>query len=89
MLVAALFSGNIDAQTTLKTSQDSASYAFGMLVGKNLMRQLPPDLNIDIVMKAMGSTLKDESLTRASYALDFPLVGRVSRLASGMLGNEY
>jgi len=61
MLVAALFSGNMDAQTTLKTSQDSASYAFGMLVGKNLMRQLPPDLNIDIVMKAMGSTLKDEA----------------------------
>jgi len=61
MLVAALFSGSMVAQTTLKTSQDSASYAFGMLVGKNLMRQLPPDLNIDIVMKAMGSTLKDEA----------------------------
>lgn len=48
-------------QVQLKSDVDSASYAFGQLIGKNLQRQMPADLNIDMVMKAMGSTLKGEA----------------------------
>lgn len=61
ILATALFTGGLYAQTPLKTSLDSASYAFGMLVGKNLQRQMPADLNVDLVMKAMGSSLKNET----------------------------
>lgn len=61
ILAAVLFNGGLFAQTPLKTALDSASYAFGMLVGKNLQRQMPADLNVDLVMKAMGSSLKNET----------------------------
>lgn len=54
-----LFAGSAFSQD-LKTEQDSASYTFGMLVGNNLKRQLPPDLNIDVVMAAMSAALKGE-----------------------------
>jgi FKBP-type peptidyl-prolyl cis-trans isomerase FklB len=59
LLVTTLGTG-LFAQTKLNTAVDSASYAFGMLVGKNLQRQLPADLNVDLIMKAMGSALKNE-----------------------------
>ncbi len=58
-LAFGLFS-SLYAQTPLKTSQDSASYAFGLLVGDNLMRQMPPGLNPDIIMRAMSIALKNE-----------------------------
>jgi len=45
----------------LKTAADSASYAFGQLVGGNLMRQVPPEMNIDMILKAMASTMKGET----------------------------
>lgn len=62
LLCAVLISLGLQAQTNLKTSQDSASYAFGVLIGKNLQRQLPPGLNMDIVMQAMSAAIKDEKL---------------------------
>ena len=62
LLCAVLISLGLQAQTKLETSQDSASYAFGVLIGKNLQRQLPPGLNMDIVMKAMSAAIKDETL---------------------------
>lgn len=46
------------AQTPLTTSLDSASYAFGLLVGDNLMRQMPAGLNPDIIMNGMSAALK-------------------------------
>jgi len=52
-----LFS-SLYAQVPLHTSQDSASYAFGLLVGDNLMRQMPPGLNPDIFMTGMSTALK-------------------------------
>ena len=50
---------SLHAQTPLNTNQDSASYAFGLLVGDNLMRQMPPGLNPDIIMNAMSIALKN------------------------------
>lgn len=59
---AGFFCIGLNAQVELKTTQDSASYAFGVLVGKNLQRQMPPDLNPDLIMSAMSAALKDEKL---------------------------
>lgn len=60
--VAVLVSLGLQAQTKLETMQDSASYAFGVLVGKNLQRQLPEGLNIDLIMTAMSAALKNEDM---------------------------
>ncbi len=60
--VAVLISLGLEAQTKLETMQDSASYAFGVLVGKNLQRQLPEGLNVDLIMAAMTAALKNEDL---------------------------
>lgn len=59
---AAVISFGLNAQATLKTTQDSASFAYGMLIGNSLKRQLPPDLNIDLVMQAMSGFLKDAKM---------------------------
>jgi len=59
---AAAISFGMNAQATLKTTQDSASFAYGMLIGNSLKRQLPPELNIDLVMQAMGDFLKDAKM---------------------------
>ena len=56
----ALACTQIQAQVTLQNAQDSASYAYGMLIGRNLARQLPPDLNPDIVLKGMATMVKGE-----------------------------
>ena len=60
LLVSSICSAVFAQAPTLKTPEDSASYAFGVLVGKNLGRQLPPGLNVDMVMKAMATALKGE-----------------------------
>lgn len=49
----------LHAQTPLSSGQDSASYAFGLLIGENLMRQMPPGLNPDVIMSGMTAVLKD------------------------------
>lgn len=59
-LLAFTFCAGLHAQTKLSSDRDSASYAFGILIGKSLMRQLPPDVNIDLMLKALSSTLKGE-----------------------------
>jgi len=59
---AAVISVGLNAQTTLKTTQDSASFAYGMLVGNSLKRQLPGDLNIDLIMQAMSNVLTDAKM---------------------------
>ena len=61
-LFAVLISLGLEAQTKMETAQDSASYAFGVLIGKNLQRQLPEGLSIDMVLTAMSAALKDETL---------------------------
>lgn len=58
-----LFIGlGLNAQTTLKTTQDSASFSYGVLIGNSLKRQLPEGLNLDLVMKGMADVLKDVAL---------------------------
>jgi FKBP-type peptidyl-prolyl cis-trans isomerase len=61
LLVAALCS-SVYAQAPLKTASDSASYAFGLLVGNNLAKQMPPELDKALVLKAMSSALNSETL---------------------------
>lgn len=60
VFLISVLSGVSFAQTTLKTVEDSASYAFGMLVGTNLSRQLPQGLNVDMIMQAMSTALKGQ-----------------------------
>ena len=45
----------------LKTPRDSASYAFGILIGNSLSRQISSDLSLDIVLKAMTDQLKGKN----------------------------
>ncbi len=60
-LFAAMTCG-LNAQTTpqLKNSADSASYALGQLVGLNLKQETMNGLNVDVLLKAMESALKDQ-----------------------------
>jgi len=67
-LAAVLISLSLSAQTKLETKVDSASYAFGLLVGKNLQRQLPEGLNVDLVMTAMAAALKNGELAMDQQA---------------------
>lgn len=55
----------LHGQSALKTPIDSASYAYGQLVGNSLKRQLPEGMNIDLIMEAMRAVLND-----APQALD-------------------
>ncbi len=57
IIIALGLFASLEAQATLKTSVDSVSYAFGLLVGNNLMRQMPPGLNPDIIMTGMSTAL--------------------------------
>ncbi len=59
---AAVISLGLNAQTTLTTTKDSASFAYGVLIGNSLKRQLPEGLNLDLVMKGMADVLKDVAL---------------------------
>jgi FKBP-type peptidyl-prolyl cis-trans isomerase len=69
MLVAGL-----QAQIKLQTRQDSASYAFGQLVGANFARQFPAGLNPDLVLQAMsvmlhgGKPVFDDQAANAIYS---------------------
>jgi FKBP-type peptidyl-prolyl cis-trans isomerase FklB len=63
ILVAALVitfavSGLYAQAPDLKNQRDSASYAFGLLIGNSLSRQISSDLNLDLVLKAMTDQLK-------------------------------
>lgn len=54
---------SLNAQrATLKTAQDSASFAYGMLIGNSLKRQLPPGLNLDMVMEGLSDAIKGAEL---------------------------
>lgn len=54
---------SLNAQRTiLETTQDSASFAYGMLIGNSLKRQLPPGLNLDMVMRGLSDAIKDAEL---------------------------
>ncbi|MCS7035751.1 MAG: FKBP-type peptidyl-prolyl cis-trans isomerase [Saprospiraceae bacterium] len=54
---------SLNAQrATLKTAQDSASFAYGMLIGNSLKRQLPIGLNMDLVMRGLSDAIKDAEM---------------------------
>ncbi|MBL7797508.1 MAG: FKBP-type peptidyl-prolyl cis-trans isomerase [Saprospiraceae bacterium] len=76
---------SLNAQTALKTTQDSASFAYGMLIGNSLKRQLPADLNIDLVMQAMGDVLKDAKMPFDQKAAG-DIFGRFSEAAQKKAG---
>ncbi|MEQ1746960.1 MAG: FKBP-type peptidyl-prolyl cis-trans isomerase [Saprospiraceae bacterium] len=55
-----LFVGlSLNGQSALKTPLDSASYAYGQLIGNSLKRQLPEGMNISLIMEAMDAVLRD------------------------------
>ncbi len=47
---------------TLNTAQDSASFAYGMLIGNSLKRQLPAGLNLNLVMKGLSDAIQEAEL---------------------------
>ncbi len=49
-------------RVALNTAQDSASFAYGMLIGNSLKRQLPPGLNLDLVMRGLSDAVKGSEL---------------------------
>ncbi len=49
-------------RVALNTAQDSASFAYGMLIGNSLKRQLPPGLNLDLILKGMSDAAKEAEL---------------------------
>jgi FKBP-type peptidyl-prolyl cis-trans isomerase FklB len=49
-------------RVALNTAQDSASFAYGMLIGNSLKRQLPPGLNLDLVMRGLSDAVKGNEL---------------------------
>lgn len=63
----ALASAGLSAQVNttapqLKNNLDSASYALGVLIGSNMKMQIPPEMNLDLLLKALGSSCKGEAL---------------------------
>lgn len=46
----------------LKTGLDSASYAYGIIIGNSLKRQMQFELNYDAMMGAMQATLHNDSV---------------------------
>lgn len=64
-LFVLLFTAALSAsaqKATLKTAQDSASFAYGMLIGNSLKRQLPPGLDLDVVMRGLSDAIKNAEL---------------------------
>lgn len=64
--ILALTATGLNAQNTssmpvLNNAVDSASYALGQLVGMNMKGQIPEGLNVEFIVKALGSTLKGEN----------------------------
>ena len=47
--------------TQLKTSQDSASYAYGVVLSTSIKRQLSTDLNIDMLLAGLRAALMGET----------------------------
>jgi len=51
----------LKAPIELKTSIDSANYAYGLVIAGNIKRQLGDDFNQDIFMAAVNTSLADEN----------------------------
>ncbi|MBK7938219.1 MAG: FKBP-type peptidyl-prolyl cis-trans isomerase [Lewinellaceae bacterium] len=68
LLVFAVLALAVSAQkdtrpkTTLKSARDSASYAYGIVLGNSIKRQLSEDLNSEVLIAALGATLKGDSM---------------------------
>lgn len=64
LLVFAAMAFGLSAQKSkpvLKTARDSASYAYGIVLGNSIKRQLSEDLNGDVLVAALNATLKGDS----------------------------
>lgn len=61
--LALTLTASLHAQrASLNTAQDSASFAYGMLIGNSLKRQLPAGLNLNLVMKGLSDAIQDAEL---------------------------
>lgn len=64
LLVFAAMAFGLSAQKSkpvLKTARDSASYAYGIVLGNSIKRQLSEDLSGDVLVAALNATLKGDS----------------------------
>jgi FKBP-type peptidyl-prolyl cis-trans isomerase FklB len=84
-LFAAVLALGLNAQTTLSTTKDSASFGYGVLIGNSLKRQLPDGIDIDLVMKGMADVLKDAPLP-FSQEMASDVFGRYSQEAQKKAG---
>ncbi len=53
---------DMKSKPALRTAQDSASYAYGIVLGNSIKRQLSDDLSSDVLIAALGATLKGDSM---------------------------
>lgn len=53
---------DMKSKPVLRTAQDSASYAYGIVLGNSIKRQLSDDLSSDVLIAALGATLKGDSM---------------------------
>lgn len=63
LLVFAAMAKGLVAQTTvaLKTQQDSASYAYGIVLANSIKRQLGSDLNREVFIASLNTALKGDA----------------------------
>jgi FKBP-type peptidyl-prolyl cis-trans isomerase FklB len=50
------------SKVVLKTAQDSASYAYGIVMAQNMKRQMNNDLNTNLMLEGMNASLREEQL---------------------------
>jgi FKBP-type peptidyl-prolyl cis-trans isomerase FklB len=50
------------SKVVLKTAQDSASYAYGIVMAQNMKRQMNNELNTNLMLEGMNAALKEETL---------------------------
>ena len=62
MISGSAFSQKNSKSTALKTTSDSISYCFGLLIGNNMKTQEVPDINSDILLKGFNSGYSGENL---------------------------
>jgi len=70
LLVFAAMAKGLVAQTTvtLKTAQDSASYAYGIVLANSIKRQLGSDLNHEVFIASLNTALKGDAMLLSQEA---------------------
>jgi FKBP-type peptidyl-prolyl cis-trans isomerase FklB len=75
------------SKIVLKTAQDSASYAYGVVMAQSLKRQLNNDLNRDMLMEGLNAALKEEQLLIAQEECQ-PIFGAYNKQIQAKAGEK-